>query len=119
MFSRVSDASKVALAWLVASLRHASAELLDCQFLTAHLESLGAVEISQERYVALLQQAQRGYSAGDVPLSLPEAFGALSEAAAEGPESSPGKFIAQSLTPHVVNRVLDHVERRRVLEQPA
>src|SRR5690606_38347928 len=32
MFSRVSDASKVALAWLVAALRHGGVELLDCQF---------------------------------------------------------------------------------------
>ncbi len=47
MFSQVSDASKVALAWLVAALRHSGAELLDCQFITPHLASLGTVEITQ------------------------------------------------------------------------
>ncbi|WP_404480487.1 leucyl/phenylalanyl-tRNA--protein transferase [Novosphingobium sp. BL-52-GroH] len=58
MFSRVSDSSKVALAWLVAALRHGGASLLDCQFMTPHLASLGAVEMPQKRYLALLQQAQ-------------------------------------------------------------
>ena len=48
-FSRATDASKVALAWLVAALRRAGAVLLDCQFMTEHLASLGAVEISQKR----------------------------------------------------------------------
>ena len=59
MFSRVPDASKVALAWLVAALRMAGAELLDCQFLTSHLASLGAVEISQSDYLERLAHAQR------------------------------------------------------------
>ena len=59
MFSRMPDASKVALAWLVAALRMAGAELLDCQFLTTHLASLGAVEISQKHYVERLHHAQR------------------------------------------------------------
>jgi leucyl/phenylalanyl-tRNA--protein transferase len=59
MFSRMNDASKVALAWLVAALRRSGAELLDCQFTTPHLASLGAVEIPQERYLALLRHAQR------------------------------------------------------------
>jgi leucyl/phenylalanyl-tRNA--protein transferase len=58
MFSRASDASKVALCWLVAALRRGRATLLDCQFMTAHLASLGAVEMPQKRYLALLQQAQ-------------------------------------------------------------
>jgi leucyl/phenylalanyl-tRNA--protein transferase len=117
MFSRARDASKVALAWLVAALRRARAELLDCQFMTMHLASLGAVEISQTRYLALLRAAQRPYSgvgvglgagggaaeglgeaAGEAAvLGLPEAFGALL-AAAPGTSSSPGNFIAQLLT---------------------
>lgn len=62
MFSRAADASKVALAWLVAGLRRGGAELLDCQFMTAHLASLGAIEISQSRYLGLLRQAQRDQS---------------------------------------------------------
>ena len=59
MFSRQADASKVALAWLVAALRRGGARLLDCQFMTEHLASLGAVEISQKRYLALLATRSR------------------------------------------------------------
>jgi leucyl/phenylalanyl-tRNA--protein transferase len=54
MFSRRTDASKVALAWLVARLKVGGFGLLDCQFMTDHLKSLGAVEISQKRYLELL-----------------------------------------------------------------
>src|SRR5918994_923091 len=42
MFSRTTDASKVALAWLVARLRAGGFELLDCQFITHHLAALGS-----------------------------------------------------------------------------
>ena len=125
MFSRVPDASKVALAWLVAALRRAGAALLDCQFMTEHLATMGAVEISQADYLERLAAAQRstvgdaagaalgaafgaalGDALGDGPevgagaaLSLPEGFGALlADAAAAGLSSSPGNFIAQSLT---------------------
>ena len=92
MFSRADNASKVALAWLVALLRRAGASLLDCQFITDHLASLGAVEIEQARYVALL-----GEAAGAGAAALPEAFGAL-EAEASGLGLSPAKLILQSLT---------------------
>ena len=54
MFSSATDASKVALAWLVARLKAGGFRLLDCQFMTDHLRSLGAVEISQSRYLELL-----------------------------------------------------------------
>ena len=57
MFSARTDASKVALAWLVARLRVGGFRLLDCQFMTEHLRSLGAVEISQKDYLALLASA--------------------------------------------------------------
>ncbi len=120
MFSRMTDASKVALAWLVAALRAGGTQLLDCQFITPHLASMGAVEITQARYLKLLKAAQRpvgdalGLAAGladglaegeavglgegaGVALALPEGFGALL-AAATGSSSSPGNFIAQSLT---------------------
>ncbi|MEO6093969.1 MAG: leucyl/phenylalanyl-tRNA--protein transferase [Novosphingobium sp.] len=122
MFSTQPDASKVALAFLVAALRRAGAELLDCQFLTPHLVSLGAVEITQHRYLRLLRKAQ-GYSAaggvgagaglggpaaaggagdrsGDgkrLVLALPEACAALL-AEAEASSSSPGNFIAHCLS---------------------
>ena len=60
MFSRMTDASKVALAWLVARLKVGNFTLLDCQFMTEHLASLGAVTVPRETYVALLSVALGG-----------------------------------------------------------
>lgn len=57
MFSRTTDASKVALAWLVARLRLGGYTLLDCQFMTDHLASMGAQEISARTYSGLLATA--------------------------------------------------------------
>jgi len=57
MFRRATDASKVALAWLVARLKVGGFTLLDCQFMTDHLASLGAVSISRDAYVATLSAA--------------------------------------------------------------
>jgi leucyl/phenylalanyl-tRNA--protein transferase len=57
MFSLRPDASKVALAWLIARLIVGGYRLLDCQFMTEHLRSLGAIEISQKDYLALLSSA--------------------------------------------------------------
>ncbi len=57
MFSLQRDASKVALAWLVARLKVGGFTLLDCQFMTEHLRSLGAVEIDQKDYVVALSAA--------------------------------------------------------------
>lgn len=64
MFSRRTDASKVALAWLVARLKVGGFSLLDCQFMTEHLRSLGAIEITQDRYLQLLASALGGVSLG-------------------------------------------------------
>jgi leucyl/phenylalanyl-tRNA---protein transferase len=64
MFSRRTDASKVALAWLVARLKVGNFSLLDCQFMTEHLASLGAISIPREAYVALLSAALGGGVAG-------------------------------------------------------
>ncbi len=57
MFSRRPNASKVALYYLVQRLRERGFRLLDVQFLTPHLQRLGAVEISKRRYLALLNKA--------------------------------------------------------------
>lgn len=57
MVSRVPDASKVALAALVARLAAGGFTLLDCQFMTPHLASLGAIEVGRDDYVALLSTA--------------------------------------------------------------
>jgi leucyl/phenylalanyl-tRNA---protein transferase len=60
MFSRATNGSKVALAWLVARLKVGNFTLLDCQFMTEHLASLGAISIPRESYVALLSAAVGG-----------------------------------------------------------
>lgn len=57
MFHRVTDASKVTLVGLVAVLRARGARLLDVQWATPHLESLGAVEIPRDDYLAALADA--------------------------------------------------------------
>lgn len=57
MFSRADNASKVAMAWLVARMRAGRFTLLDCQFMTSHLASLGAVEVNADVYSALLDDA--------------------------------------------------------------
>jgi leucyl/phenylalanyl-tRNA---protein transferase len=59
MFSRATDASKVALVHLVARLRLGGYRLLDTQFLTPHLAQFGAIEISRARYHRLLGEALR------------------------------------------------------------
>ena len=92
MFSLTDNASKVALCWLVAMLREAGYLVLDCQFMTDHLATMGAVEMPQRDYLELIAKAR-----GDAPLSLGAAYRHF--AGSEGADhSSPGKAIAQSLT---------------------
>lgn len=57
MFSRRTDASKIALAYLVDRLRLGGFTLFDTQFLTGHLQRLGGREMPRERYRALLEDA--------------------------------------------------------------
>ncbi|WP_420392581.1 leucyl/phenylalanyl-tRNA--protein transferase [Acuticoccus sp.] len=57
MFSRVRDASKVALVHLAGHLRANAYTLLDAQFTTDHLSQFGAIEVSRRRYQALLDEA--------------------------------------------------------------
>ena len=71
MFSRVTDASKVALVHLAARLRLGGYRLLDTQFLTAHLARFGGIEISRSHYHRLLAEAL-AYRAS-FPAALPEA----------------------------------------------
>ncbi|MHA6720860.1 leucyl/phenylalanyl-tRNA--protein transferase [Sphingomonas sp. RS6] len=70
MVTRVRDASKVAFAHLVARLRAGGFRLLDCQFITDHLASLGAIEVPRDDYIALL-----GAALGESP-SAPASAGA-------------------------------------------
>ncbi|MEQ1687946.1 MAG: leucyl/phenylalanyl-tRNA--protein transferase [Sphingopyxis sp.] len=121
MFSRSRDASKVALAWLVARLRAGGFTLLDCQFQTAHLASLGAIEMPQADYLTLLQGAVSAGGAAGAGAEVGAGAGVtgaagdwgaldalLAAAATRGPEAgasdasstarSPGQLIAQLLT---------------------
>jgi leucyl/phenylalanyl-tRNA--protein transferase len=60
MFSDERDASKVALAHLIARLKHGGFKLLDTQFLTSHLAQFGGIEVARDDYVKLLDRAIRG-----------------------------------------------------------
>jgi leucyl/phenylalanyl-tRNA--protein transferase len=84
MFSLRTDASKVALAWLVARLKVGNFVLLDCQFLTEHLASLGAVTVKRERYVTLLGAALGSAEAGAA--SSASEFGGVDPALLDPPE---------------------------------
>ena len=57
MFSKKNNASKIALAYLVDRLKKTGFKLFDIQFLTPHLASLGAIEITKVKYRTLLFQA--------------------------------------------------------------
>ena len=104
MVSLRPDASKVALAWLVARLIVGGFRLLDCQFMTPHLASLGAVEIDQKDYLVLLDSALGGGAADAAtgastagPVEF-EALDRLLAARAEGAGvPPPGWVIAQLL----------------------
>ena len=108
MFSLRADASKVALSWLVARLKVGGFTLLDCQFMTEHLRSLGAVEITQKDYLGRLASALSltpfpgagGVADAALPAEeLPE-FGALDRllaGAGAGSAAAAGCVIAQLL----------------------
>jgi leucyl/phenylalanyl-tRNA--protein transferase len=104
MVSLRPDASKVALAWLVARLIVGGFRLLDCQFMTPHLASLGAIEIDQKDYLVLLDSALGGGAAGaaaGAAAAGPAEFEALDRLLAARGEGAgvppPGWIIAQLL----------------------
>jgi len=71
MFARATDASKVALVALVSKLREWGFVLIDCQFPTAHLASLGAESIPRRAFLDELERAlQRSGQAGRWPIEL-------------------------------------------------
>ncbi|WP_404371208.1 leucyl/phenylalanyl-tRNA--protein transferase [Sphingomonas sp. MMS24-J45] len=107
MVSRARDASKVAMAWLVARLRVGGYTLLDCQFLTDHLASLGAIEISRADYLSALSSSISGAVGSGASSSGVGDFFALDRGASLAWGSPPpaiefgpptGKVIAQLLT---------------------
>ena len=58
MFHRASDASKLALLFLVEHLRQRGAAFIDCQVMTPHMEALGARDITRSRFLDMLAAAQ-------------------------------------------------------------
>lgn len=77
MFSRATDASKVALVHLVERLRTGGCVLLDVQWTTDHLKTLGAIDVPRDEYLALLARA----------VDLPQMTAFLPES---GPDAEPG-----------------------------
>lgn len=57
MFSRKTDASKIAMVHLVEKLREEGVELLDTQWITPHLKTFGGYEIPKEEYLGYLRKA--------------------------------------------------------------
>ena len=86
MFSRRTDASKVALAYAVHRLRAGGFRLFDTQFLTPHLASLGAQEIPRAKYQRLLADALAQTAEFDPPGYSPSA-GSVAGSAAAGAAS--------------------------------
>ena len=96
----------MALAWLVARLKAGNFTLLDCQFMTEHLASLGAVTVPRATYVALLSAALGGVGAGagrpqaQAPAPAAPDFGALDtllEVAGAAGAGGPGGYVITQL----------------------
>ncbi len=71
MFARVTDASKVALAYLVSFLRGHGVGMVDCQQETSHLASLGAAPIPRARFLEHLRAAIRAPAITDWTVAPP------------------------------------------------
>ncbi len=73
MFSRVSDASKVAFVCLVKQLKIWGYKMIDCQIKSEHLDSFGAIDIPREKFVQLLDEyrgsSKRGFWHTDIAYS--------------------------------------------------
>lgn len=117
MVSRRTDASKVALAWLVARLRFGGFTLLDCQFMTDHLHSMGAVEISQRDYLQLLGaavgEAALGAGAGALGsgsgAAAELAFAPLAGRADAGSPFAPNVTVSGPLSGHAIVQLLTQI----------
>lgn len=110
MVTRVRDASKVAFAHLVARLKAGGFTLLDCQFQTEHLASLGAVEIPRDDYVALLGAAL-GASGAGVSTGSPSVEGdwlALDRLPPPPPPAEGAGTVSGPLSRKVIAQLLGH-----------
>jgi leucyl/phenylalanyl-tRNA--protein transferase len=101
MFSRVRDASKIALVYLVARLKYGGFELLDTQFVTEHLARFGVIEVSRAEFQRKLGGALAGgvglgfglgglATGGGTGSASAGAAGAASAGAASGAGAAPG-----------------------------
>ena len=115
MFSRADNASKVALVWLVALMRAAGFKLLDCQFMTDHLATLGAIEMPQKAYLKLLDEARGRASAGlhEAYAALTNQVSASSEGSSSLASSSSPSSGASSGSPASVTRRVQHKSASR------
>ena len=102
MFHRARDASKVALVHLVARLRTGGYRLLDAQFLTEHLASLGAIEVPRDAFRRQLDEAlgvEAKFGAWPAEAAMTGAE-ALRRACGDGTEvatgGSPGQRVVQA-----------------------
>ncbi len=66
MFHRETDASKAALVYLTRTLQNNGIELFDVQWMTPHLESLGAIDLPRHEYLARLRNAIDAFSANEI-----------------------------------------------------
>lgn len=93
MFSRVRDASKIALVYLIARLKYGGFTLLDTQFVTGHLARFGAIEVSRDRFQRLLETALApapGFAPGFAPVGAGGAGGAAAGAGMAGAAAGAG-----------------------------
>lgn len=110
MVTRVRDASKVAFAHLVARLKAGGFTLLDCQFQTGHLATLGAVEVPRDDYVALLGAAL-GDSAAGLATGAPSVDGdffALDRCPDPDPPAEGAATVSGPLSRKVIAQLLVH-----------
>lgn len=107
MVTRVRDASKVAFAHLVARLKAGGFTLLDCQFQTEHLATLGAVEIPRDDYIALLGAALGETSAG-LSLGAPSVDGDFFSIDRLPSEGDVAGTVSGPLSRKVISQLLGH-----------
>lgn len=100
MFSRATNGSKIALAFLCHRLRAGGFQLFDTQFLTPHLASLGAVEVSRGAYHRMLRDALLQTAQFDPPGYQPPesvvAGSVVASAGASAPSSTTGSSTSGS-----------------------
>ena len=98
MFSRVTNGSKIALAFLCHRLRAGGFQLFDTQFLTAHLASLGAIEVSRGEYHRMLRAALSQTAQFDPPGYQPSLSVVAGSVVASAAASAPSSTTASSTT---------------------